>query len=666
MSAVAATALILAVMMLVNNELANLRQAEADNRDSKLTLAQMMAAGVKSPLLFEDREVSADILATLKQDPTIQYGAIYKADGELFAEFQRDVVENVPTIELVPGANEQAGMLHVVSAVEAYPNNLGFVALNASLKEFEERRERFASVMIWSLCLSFLLAFLLAKRWQRVITGPIVSVVEHLESVYKGSDYSSRLPASEGNEFGALNQGFNHLLETVQEREQALQEHGDYLQALVDERTEQLRQQAQHDALTGLPNRHAAIERMQQALKHSDASFALVFIDLNRFKAVNDSFGHSVGDALLQAVADRLQSVLQSPDWLARVGGDEFLALRHLHAKKDLHSKVDQLCAQFDSLFEVAGVQVKAGASVGVSQYPENGSSATELLRYADEGMYFAKQRGDGAPRIFDDGMQVGLERRLTVEKQLHRAIERGELSVVYQPKRNVSSGQIDAAEALLRWHNPELGVVSPAEFIPIAEECGMIMALGDWVIDQVCAQLVRWQNNGRKHLCVAINLSASHLRDQSVPLAVAERLRRNRIDAGSLEFEMTEDVFVEDADAVVDNLKALRHLGIGIAIDDFGTGYSSLAYLRSLPVDVLKIDRSFVSQMEQRGDSNTIVNACLMMAHGMNLKVVAEGVENAEQEQMLVQMGCDYLQGYHIAKPLNVEDFESLLAGGG
>lgn len=662
-SAVAATALIFAVVLLVNNELDNLRQAEVDNRASKLTLAQMIAAGVKSPLLFEDREVSTAILKTLEQDPAIQYGAVYKANGELFAEFKRDVGFAVPSIDLVTGTREEGDTLHVVTDVPAHPNNLGWVALSASLAEFEERRERFLSVMLWSLCLAFLLAFVLAKRGQRLITGPIISVVEHLESVYKGSDYSSRLPASDGNEFGALNQGFNHLLETVQEREKALQDHGDFLQALVDERTAQLRQQAQHDALTGLPNRHAAIERMQQALAKTDASFALVFIDLNRFKAINDSFGHGVGDALLKAVADRLQSVLQSPDWLARVGGDEFIALCHLNRKEDLHLKVDQISAQFDVLFDVSGIQVQAGASIGVSQYPQNGSSASELLRHADEGMYLAKQSGDGSARIFDDTMQAGLERRLNVEKALHQVIERGELSLVYQPKLNVSNGQIDSAEALLRWNSPELGFVSPAEFIPIAEECGMIMALGDWVIDQVCAQLARWQRTDYKDLCIAINLSASHLRDQSVPQAVAERLKRNQIAAANLEFEMTEEVFVQDAEAIITNMGALRQLGINIAIDDFGTGYSSLSYLQSLPVDVLKIDRCFVSEMDQRDDSKTIVEAALMMAHGMKLKVVAEGVENAAQLEMLQQMGCDYLQGYHIAKPLNVDDFEAFLA---
>ena len=668
MSAVAATALILAVLLLVNNELANLRQAEADNRDSKQTLAQMIAAGVKSPLLFDDREVSTDILQSLQQDPAIDYGAVYKPDGELFAEFRRDADEagDVPSFELLPGARNVDGMLQVVSAVEAHPQNLGFVALRSSLQEFEERRQRFAKVMVWSLCLSFLLAFLLAKRWQRVITGPILSMVEHMEGVYKGRDYSARLPTSDGNEFGSLHQGFNHLLDKVQEREQELRDHGDYLQALVDERTKQLRQQAQHDALTGLPNRHAAIERMQRALSQPDSQFALVFIDLDRFKAVNDSFGHSVGDALLKAVSERLQGVLQSPDWLARVGGDEFLALCFVNATQALHGKLDQISAQFDALFDVLGIQVQAGASIGVSRFPENGSTASELLRHADEGMYQAKQSGDGAARIFDASMQEVLERRLQIEQQLQQAIVRGELSVVYQPKLNAKIGEIDGAEALLRWTNEKLGFVSPAEFIPIAEECGLIMGLGAWVMQQVFAQLGRWRQAGQRPLKVAINLSASHLRDQSVPAAVAKLLKTNQIDASAVEFEMTEEVFVQDADAVIGNLRALRAQGISIAIDDFGTGYSSLAYLQSLPLDVLKIDRCFVSDMEQRDDNKTIVQAALMMAHGMQLKVVAEGVENAEQQAMLMQMRCDYLQGYHIAKPLNVEDFESLLAGEG
>lgn len=668
MSAVAATALILAVLLLVNNELANLRQAEADNRASKLTLAKMIAAGVKSPLLFEDREVSTDILKSLQQDPAVDYGAVYKADGELFAEFSRaaDSRDSMPSFELLAGAREVEGMLHVVAVVESHPQDLGFVALRASLAEFEERRQRFSKVMVLSLCLSFVLALLLAKRWQRVITGPILSVVEHLESVYKGRDYSSRLPASEGNEFGSLHEGFNHLLDKVQEREQELRDHGDYLQALVDERTKQLRQQAQQDALTGLPNRHAAIERMQQALGQSDAPFALVFIDLNRFKAVNDSFGHSVGDALLRAVSDRLQGVLQAPDWLARVGGDEFLALCVISSEAALHLKLDQISAQFDGLFEVLGVQIQAGASIGVSRFPQDGSSASELLRHADESMYQAKQSGDGAARIFDASMQAALERRLQIEQELQQAIARGELSVVYQPKLNTVSGEIDGAEALLRWTNKELGFVSPAEFIPIAEECGLIMGLGDWVMQQVFAQLARWRQAGHRPLRVAINLSASHLRDHSVPEAVADLLKRNHLEASSIEFEMTEEVFVEDADAVIDNLKALRAQGISIAIDDFGTGYSSLAYLQSLPLDVLKIDRCFVSDMELREDNRTIVKAALMMAHGMQLKVVAEGVENAEQQAMLSDMACDYLQGYHIAKPLNVDDFEALLAGEG
>lgn len=415
---------------------------------------------------------------------------------------------------------------------------------------------------------------------------------------------------------------------------------------------------AHHDVLTGLPNRTLFTERLRLALQQARREgqrVAVLFIDLDRFKTINDSLGHHVGDALLRSVSQRLQEVVRDGDTVSRLGGDEFVvALGGVGDADEVLAVVERrLIPRVREVHHVAGVELHVSCSVGIAMYPDDSRDIDEVMRHADVAMYQAKAMGRDSAQFFKPELNERAHRRLRIESCLRHAAERGELALHYQPRVAATDGILLGVEALLRWQSPELGAMAPAEFIGIAEESRLIMEVGAWVIVEACRQQAQWRREGLGTVRVSINLSALQLRDASLVDTLAAALLRHGTDPASIELELTESTLLESVDHTMQQLKALKRLGVQLAIDDFGTGYSSLNYLHRFPIDRLKIDQSFVRDALDDPTHRAITHAIIGLGHTLGLKVVAEGVENEAVAALLRQARCDELQGYHFARPL-------------
>jgi diguanylate cyclase (GGDEF)-like protein/PAS domain S-box-containing protein len=428
---------------------------------------------------------------------------------------------------------------------------------------------------------------------------------------------------------------------------------------------DQLAYQARHDALTGLPNRYLFEAQVQQALaqaRRHEWLVAVLFIDLDRFKQINDTLGHSVGDALLQQVSRRLESCLRRSDSLARMGGDEFtLVLSELKDPQDALRVAQKLLDALEAPFKVDAYELFVSASIGISVYPRDGRDAVTLQRHADNAMYRAKNRGEHSFQFFTPDLGAAALEQLEIENALRRAMDHGELQLYYQPQVEMS-GELAGLEALLVWDHPKLGIIPPAQFIPIAEESGMIVPIGAWVLSEACRQNSAWQHTGRRVVKVAVNVSPMQFARTDFVETVAEALTRSGLDPSLLELELTESVVMRDVEDSTRQMERLRALGVSISIDDFGTGYSSLSYLRRLPIDTVKIDQSFLRELEEDPNTIPLVQAIVGLAHGLRLSVVAEGVENETQLEALRAVGCDKVQGYLLSEPLTAEAAERLL----
>jgi diguanylate cyclase (GGDEF)-like protein/PAS domain S-box-containing protein len=428
-----------------------------------------------------------------------------------------------------------------------------------------------------------------------------------------------------------------------------------------------IHQLAHYDPLTELPNRALFRDRLEQAIaraRRNQQQIGLLFLDLDRFKAINDSLGHDFGDQLLAAAARRLTSSLRGSDTIARMGGDEFTVLIGdvVHAQ-DAGAVAQKVLGVLARPFQLEDQEVFTSASIGVAVYPADGEDAEDLIKNADSAMYQAKAAGKNAFRFYAADMNARARTRLELESSLRRALEREELRLHFQPQVDLASRRIAGLEALVRWERPGRGLISPAEFIPLAEETGQIVPIGDWVLRAACAQAVAWQAAGLPPLPVTVNLSARQFRQPDLVKTVLVALRDTALDPRFLTLELTESAIMLDAEASIETLRRLKEaVSISLSIDDFGTGYSSLSYLKRFPLNILKIDKSFVQDVTVSPDDAAIAAATIALAHSLNLKVVAEGVETEEQLAFLREHGCDGFQGYVFSRPLPAADIEPLL----
>jgi diguanylate cyclase (GGDEF)-like protein len=434
----------------------------------------------------------------------------------------------------------------------------------------------------------------------------------------------------------------------------------------LQEVNEELKQRAFLDPLTGLPNRLLFEDRLMHALKRSERTeeriternaekIAVLFIDLDGFKPVNDSLGHAAGDQVLKEAAMRLLVAARDSDTVARIGGDEFvLLMEDVTNVADCVTLARRLVEALARPFEIASRQVQVSGSIGIIIYPDHGHK-DKLVAHADAAMYAAKRAGGNTYALFESHMDAGALEQLSLQSDLRQAIELGQLQLHYQPKVDAQLGQIRGVEALLRWSHPERGLVSPGVFIPIAERFGLISSLGNWVIDEACRQMRAWADHGVR-MRVAINLSVHQLREEDLVERIGQALARNHVSPSQLLCEITESVAMEDIKTTQHSFGGLARIGVFLSIDDFGTGYSSLSYLRQLPARQLKIDRSFVGDIEASNDARAIVSAVVHLAHALGLRVVAEGVETEGQRDILLNLGCDELQGFFFARPMTAD----------
>jgi diguanylate cyclase (GGDEF)-like protein len=429
---------------------------------------------------------------------------------------------------------------------------------------------------------------------------------------------------------------------------------------------ERIRQLAFYDSLTGLPNRATFYSLIKQTLilaRRDDIAGGVMFIDLDRFKYINDTLGHGAGDELIRRVSARLKTCLRSSDVVARLGGDEFVVgLFDVKVQEDAALVAQKMLATFATPFLIEGHDISISASIGISVYPNDGMEVDDLIKFADIAMYRAKERGRNTYLFYSNDMNVRSIDKLQMESNLRRAIDRNELLLHYQPQADIHTGEMTGAEVLIRWQHPERGMVSPGQFIPIAEETGLIVRIGDWVLEQAVAQNKDWQDRGLPILKLAVNLAAQQFHP-TLADDVAAILEEHHLAHEFLELEITESMVMHNPDQVVEMLKSMESMGIKTSLDDFGTGYSSLSYLKRFPIYKLKVDQSFVRGLPGDEDDAAITRAIIGMGKSLGLRVIAEGVETQEQLEFLRAEGCDEIQGYLFSKPIPAADFEQLLA---
>jgi diguanylate cyclase (GGDEF)-like protein len=429
----------------------------------------------------------------------------------------------------------------------------------------------------------------------------------------------------------------------------------------------QLEHQANYDALTGLPNRNLLHDRLRQAVyaQRTPRAIAVVFIDLDHFKFVNDSLGHSTGDKLLKGMAERLRSVLREGDTVGRVGGDEFVLILNDQSNEEvIFRAMQRITAEISQPMMIDGKELYVTCSAGISLYPQDGDDVDTLLKNADAAMYRAKDAGRNNFHFFTSEMNERINERLSLENALRRALERNEFLLHFQQKVDLRTGALTGAEALVRWQHPELGLLRPERFIPLAEETGLIVKIGEWVMHETCRQTRAWLDQGFQPGLVSVNLSARQFRQDGLVRTFSRILEETGIDPRHLEIELTESMVMHNVEAAITTLQGLKSLGVALSVDDFGTGYSSLSYLRQLPVDTLKIDRSFVRDIGagENPDDGVIAQAIISLGHSLRLKVIAEGVETDAQMRFLKRHGCDELQGFLYGEAIAPDEHAKLL----
>ncbi len=480
--------------------------------------------------------------------------------------------------------------------------------------------------------------------FRSTVLRPLQNLEQAIRLVNAG-DEQQRAQVSGNDEIGVVCQAFNGLLDQQEEHRRQLQ----YL--------------AYHDVLTGLPNQLLVKDRLVQAAAYADRSggrVALLFLDLDNFKTINDSLGHPIGDALLKAVSERLIGTIRDTDTLSRQGGDEFLiVLSDVNTSDDIASLADKVLERVAVPFHIEGHELSTSASIGIAIHPDDSRDFDALLKKADTALYEAKEAGRNTYRFFTERMNAEASEYLHVRAGLRRALEQHEFLLHYQPQIDLASGAVVGAEALIRWHHPEHGWIPPSRFVPVAEDSGLIVPIGEWVLREACRQLAAWRATGMPDLTVAVNLSGVQFKRGNVERTVAASIEEFGLPPRLLELELTESILIKDTESMLATVRQLKEIGVRLSIDDFGTGYSSLSYLKRFNVDKLKIDQSFVRDFSSDPDDAAIVRAIIQMAASLNLRTIAEGVETADVRDQLSACGCSEAQGYYFARPLPPVEFE-------
>jgi diguanylate cyclase (GGDEF)-like protein len=597
-----------------------------------------------------------DYTREVSSQPDVVYGVIVNAKDEAISSYidgsypliRKRLAGSSDIVKMLQTLGDQDELINLQFPITHNKVLLGRFLVGISRQSLQDqfRQQLMIQILVVTAIVLFLSAAIHAVFRFNVLF-PIRKLIAASREVGRGQ-YTA-VEVKSADELGTLAQAFNAMAAEVK-AEQA-----------------KLHRQANFDALTGLPNRMMAFDRINMEVNRARRSrqrFAVFFIDLDDFKNVNDSLGHAVGDQLLVGIGVRVQAALREADTVARLGGDEFLVLApDVGDEVQVEKLAERLMRAVSEPQDLNGRKVVAHCSVGIALYPDNGDSVETLMANADNAMYQAKATGHGSAIFFTEEMNTRLRERMQMEQDLNLALELGQLSLHFQPIFDAAGQRHCGAEVLLRWQHPERGAITPMEFIPLAEAAGQILAIGDWVMEQACRCWSAWHGAGINPGFLAINISRTQFRKR-FSRRLGELMATYGIPAQALELEITESVLLDDHQQVAEELASLRAIGVRLSLDDFGTGYSSLSYLKRFRFDLLKIDRSFVAGLPGNPDDVSLVKAILAMAKGLDLKVVAEGVETAEQLSFVAGHGCDFVQGYFFARPMDEQAYHRSLKG--
>ncbi|SEA57524.1 diguanylate cyclase (GGDEF) domain-containing protein [Desulfuromusa kysingii] len=634
-------------------------------RNELLQDGQMLARNISdncvAALSHHDPQAAALVLEPLTATHRVIGARLFDQKQTVVAQYDRHREEDPeidePTVEpsLPRGYDFFQNYLDILQPVVSDGQVLGQLLLRVDMAQINDVLTRYLWVGGIVFIVYSCLAFLMASGLQRLVSNPINALLVSMQTISREKDYTLRVEKNSHDELGRLFDGFNAMLAEIEVRDQELRESEANLKYLVN-----------HDSLTKVANRSLFHDRLDHALaraKRIKSRLAILFIDLDRFKNINDSLGHDIGDLVLCVVADRLGRLVRDADTLARNGGDEFvIILDQVKKTNDVSRYVQKLSRELAKTIEVSGQNLHVSASIGVSLYPENGEEAGTLMKAADVAMYKSKNNGGDSYQFYSAEMNVDSRESLLLEHQLRDALEQKQMLLYYHPQYELKSGQLVGFEALIRWNHPELGLVSPLDFIPMAEESGLIVPIGEWVLYTACKQMKAIQDKWKLPLTMAVNLSPRQFLHPSLVQTVAEVLYRTKLKPCFLELEITESMVMGDIDQSISKMNEFEKMGVSLAIDDFGTGYSSLEYLKKFPITKLKIDQSFVRELGRDDNDSAIVNSVIALGKGLNLRVIAEGIETVEQLDLLRQEGCDEGQGYLFSKPLPVNALSALL----
>lgn len=636
--------------------------------------AELVGANSSAALAFSDLVAAKEALDSLNGQDHIVSATLYDREGKVFARYltEAGAISEHPAIRSAQVATA-GNILRVQQPIYLDNERIGSIVLKADVKRLYARLGDVTSVIIMVLLITLLAALAISARVHRSVSVPVKNLASVARRVSKEQDYTVRAEKRSNDEIGELVDGINEMLAQIQQRDDMLAKHASTLEKKVEERTdelhrltEQFRHRAYHDELTGLPNRALFEDRLSHAVEtahRSGARLAVLFLDLDRFKPINDTLGHAVGDKLLKHIGDVVSGCLRKEDTIARLGGDEFIVLlENVDTTEVVGRTAQKIINEVQQPVSLDGHDLQISTSIGISLFPDDATDPVTLMRYADSAMYLSKDEGRNDYHFHTESMHASAMKRMNMENDMQMAVTHNDLVLAYLPKFDMN-GSIAGVEALLRWNHPEEGQMLPGEFLQVADESGLIQDMGDWAIEASIRQLKTWDDAGSHVGSIAINLTGRQLMRPGIAARLMQLLRRYEIDAQRVELEFSERILSAGSSQAIANLNDLSNIGVMLSVDDFCSELGSMNYVHKLPISIIKVGRELIDNVDTKVEQAAIIRALIVMAHELGMKVVAKAVETQTEYEFLREAGCDQVQGYYLSEPIDNDAVSALLA---